>query len=252
LWELFRSASRLIHDIRNKGDQAVRRIATAVGIAAIVVLTLASPAFAHVTISPSSAPKGSDAVLTFVAPNESDKGAKMTKLVVQFPQDHPIAEALTEPIAGWSAAATSVKVTTPIQTDSGTVNEAVGTVTWTAASGGGTGEGQFQTFSVSVGLPDVTGSLTFKAIQTYSDGTVVTWDQATVPGGDEPPNPAPVLTLTAGENPSTTTPATTTSSSSDNTGKTLGIIALIVGGIGLIIAIVALVRGRSKAAASTT
>ena len=223
----------------------MRRIATVAGIAVFAVLTLASPAFAHVTLEPSSAPKGTDAVLTFVAPNESEKGAKMTKLAVIFPQDHPIAEALTLPIAGWSASATSVKVTTPIQTDSGTVNEAVGTVTWTAASGGGTASGQFQTFSVSVGLPDATGALTFKATQTYSDGTVVNWDQATVAGGDEPPNPAPVLTLTAGENPSTTQPAATSSSSSDDTGKTLGIIALIVGGIGLIIAVVALVRGRS-------
>jgi uncharacterized protein YcnI len=252
LWELFRSAGRLIHDVHNQGEQAVRRIATAVGIAAITVLALASPAFAHVTISPSSAPKGTDAVLTFVAPNESDKGASMVKLAVVFPQDHPIAEALTEPIAGWSSSATSKKVTTPIQTDSGTVNEAVDTVTWTAASGGGTGPGHFQTFSVSVGLPDVTGSLTFKAVQTYSDGTVVTWDQATVPGGDEPPNPAPVLTLTAGASPTTTPATTSSSSSSDDTGKTLGIIALIVGGIGLIIAVVALVRARSKATASTT
>jgi uncharacterized protein YcnI len=224
----------------------VRRIATATGIAAIAVLTLASPALAHVTIEPASAPKGTDAVLTFVAPNESDKGAKVVKLAVIFPQDHPIAAALTLPIAGWSASASTVKVSTPIRTDSGTVNEAVGTVTWTAASGGGTGPGQFQTFSVSVGLPDVTGSLLFNVTQTYSDGTVVNWDQATVPGGDEPPNPAPVLTLTAGEGASTTPAATTSSSSSsDSTGKTLGIIALIVGGIGLIIAVVALVRGRS-------
>jgi uncharacterized protein YcnI len=224
----------------------VRRIATVLGVAAIAVMTIASPAFAHVTIEPSSAPKGSDAVLTFVVPNEMEN-AKVTKLVVTFPQDHPIAEALTEPVAGWTSSSTSVSVTTPIQTDSGTVNEAVGTVTWTAASGGGTAVGEFQTFSVSVGLPDNADSLTFKATQTYSNGKTVNWDQATVAGGDEPPNPAPVLTLTAPAG--STTPATTTSSSSssDNTGKTLGIIALIVGGIGLIIAVVALLRGRNKA-----
>jgi uncharacterized protein YcnI len=218
-----------------------------------LVLAAASPAFAHVTIAPTSAPKGTDAVLTFVAPNESTKNANFVKLVITFPLDHPIADALTQPIAGWTASKTSVHVTTPIQTDSGTVNDAVGTVTWTAVSGGGTAPEQFQTFSVSVGLPDVTGSLLFKATQTYTDGTVVNWDQVTVPGGDEPPNPAPVLTLTApaGSSSASTSATTSSSSSSDNTGKTLGIIALIVGGIALIIGVVALVLGRRKPATPT-
>lgn len=225
----------------------MRRIATALAAAGLLLLAVASPAFAHVVISPPSAPKGSDALLTFVVANE-EENASTTKIEVTFPQDHPIAEALTTPMTGWTAKVTTKSVTTPIETDEGAINEAVNTVTWTATAGG-FGEGQFGTFPVSVGLPDA-DSLEFKVVQTYSNGDTVDWVDATVPGGDEPEHPAPVLTLTAGgETTATTAPASSTSSDDDSNG--LAIAALIVGGIGVIIAIVALVMGgRRKSSAS--
>jgi hypothetical protein len=91
------------------------------------------------------------ALLTFVVANEEDSAT--TKVEVTFPQDHPIAEALTTPMAGWTAKVTSKAVTTPIKTDEGEINEAVNTVTWTATAGG-FGAGEFGSFAVSVGLPD--------------------------------------------------------------------------------------------------
>ena len=197
-------------------------------------------------ISPPSAPKGSDALLTFVAANEEDN-ASTTKIEVTFPQDHPIAEALTTPMAGWTAKVTSKSVTTPISTDAGTINEAVNTVTWTATAGG-FGPGEFGAFSVAVGLPADADSLLFKVVQTYSNGDTVNWVETTPPGGDEPEHPAPVLTLTAGgETTATTAPAST---SSDDDSNGVAVAALVVGGIGLIIAVVALVMGRRKS--STT
>ena len=45
-------------------------------------------------------------------------------------------------------------------------------------------------------LPTNTSKLTFKAIQTYSDGTTVRWIQQTVKGAPEPEHPAPTLSLT--------------------------------------------------------
>ena len=61
----------------------------------------------------------------------------------------------------------------------------------------GSTPGEFDLFTISAGpLPTNTGKLTFKAIQTYSDGTIVNWIQATVKGAPEPEHPAPVLTLT--------------------------------------------------------
>ena len=44
-------------------------------------------------------------------------------------------------------------------------------------------------------LPD-TQAVSLPATQTYSDGTVVKWEQPTPPGGAEPEYPAPELALT--------------------------------------------------------
>ncbi|HEY5078069.1 MAG TPA: DUF1775 domain-containing protein, partial [Acidimicrobiia bacterium] len=83
----------------------MRRFTIVLATAALALVAAAAPAWAHVKVEPESAPKGSDAVLAFVVPNEKDPQTT-TKVVVQFPTDHPIAEALVEPIAGWTAEAT--------------------------------------------------------------------------------------------------------------------------------------------------
>jgi uncharacterized protein YcnI len=232
----------------------LRRVGV-VGLAMGAVVLMAAPAWAHVEVSPASAPKGSDAVLAFTVPDESDS-ASTTKVQIFFPTDHPIAEALVEPIAGWTAAVDTVTVTKPIKTDDGTVNEAVKTVTWT---GGHIVPGDFQQFKVSVGLPDDASSLEFKTLQTYSDGTVVSWIEDTPAGGEEPEHPAPVLTLTAGDDETTATTAASTGSgngspvastaglakkSDVDSAKTLSFVGIAVGAIGLILALGAFMLGR--------
>jgi periplasmic copper chaperone A len=233
----------------------VRRIASVFGLAAVMVVALAAPAWAHVTISPSSAPKGSDAVLQFVVPNEQDT-ATTTRLLVQFPHDHPIADALIQPVAGWTAAVKMFHTTTAIQTDDGPVNDAVDTVTWNTNPGNsGIPVGDFQQFGVSVGLPGDADQLVFPAIQTYTclpgkscnaSDLTVSWVQQIPPGGPEPDHPAPVLTLTAAEASSTATTvpssgqgAATTSSnvkqSDVDTAKTVAIIAVVIGVLGLLV-----------------
>jgi uncharacterized protein YcnI len=230
----------------------LRRFGVA-GIAMGAIVLMAAPAWAHVTISPTSAPKGSDAVLAFTVPDESDS-ASTVKIAIFFPTDHPIAEALVEPIAGWTAKVVMVHVAKAIQTDDGSVNEAVQSVTWT---GGHVVPGDFQQFKVSVGLPDDAASLEFKALQTYSDGTLVSWIEDTVTGQPEPDHPAPVLTLTSGDEAtgsttpasvSSTTPATVPSdvatTSDVNSAKTLSYVAIGVGAVGLILALGAFALGR--------
>ena len=240
----------------------MRRLLIGFSVAAIGMLA-ASPAWAHVTISPSSAPQGSDAVLSFVVPNEMDN-ATTVKLQVQFPSDHPIAEALVQPVAGWTAAVAMKHVTAPIQTDSGPVTDAVDTVTWSANAGTkGIAVGDFQQFSVSVGLPDVAGELGFPAIQTYSNGQQVKWIETTPPGGQEPDHPTPNLTLTAGAETTggSTTPTTATTpvtgaaspkniatTSDVDSAKNTAIVGVIVGAIGVILAAIALVLGRRRSA----
>ena len=207
-----------------------------------VVLGIATPAFAHVTVSPTEAEKGTDQVLTFNVPNEMDN-ANTTEIEIAFPTDHPIAEASVLPVAGWTAKVNTVHVSTPIKTDSGSVSEAVGSIVW---SGGAIEPGQFGQFTISVGLPDDASSLVFKALQTYSNNTVVRWIELTPAGGEEPEHPAPVLTLTsapaAASSSAATVPKDVATSSDVDSAKTIGIVGVVLGALGLIIAIVALVR----------
>jgi len=231
--------------------KTVRRFAIVLATAGIALAAAASPAWAHVTIDPESAPKGTDAVLAFVVPNEKDPQTT-TKVTVQFPTDHPIAEALVEPIPGWTAEATQFTVKTPIQTDAGPVTSAVKDVTWTAADGKGIPVENFQEFRISVGLPGDGDSLSFPTTQTYSDGSTVQWVQVSPPGGPEPDNPVPVLTLTTGSGERATTPTTVATSSvkqSDvDNAKTIAIIGIIVGAVGLLAGIGGILSGRRKTA----
>lgn len=92
------------------------------------------------------------------------------------------------------------------------VTEAVSKITW---AGGAIKPGEFQEFDISVGpLPDDAGSLTFKVLQTYSDGEIVRWIEEPAADGGEVAHPAPILKLTkkadeAATTATTATPATT-------------------------------------------
>ena len=226
-----------------------------VGFVICAVVVVGGPAYAHVSITPDSAPKGSFTVLSFNVPNEEET-AKTTEVAIVFPTDHPIGDASVESIPGWTVKIEKKELDTPIQTDEGEVTEAVSQVTW---SGGSIDPEQFQQFTIEVGLPDDADSLEFKALQTYDDGTVVRWIEPTPAGGEEPEHPAPVLTLTEGgadhgSTPTTagTSPSTVgTASSNDvakkddvDSAKTLGIVGLLVGAVGLLVAIGAIALGR--------
>jgi len=95
----------------------------------------------------------------------------------------------------------------------------------------------------------------FKAIQTYSDGEEVRWIETQAEGAPEPEFPAPTLTLTAGSGDehggsddasSGEAASADTGGGDDSSSDTLAIIALVVGGLGLIVGGVALVRARAS------
>lgn len=237
------------------------RLLMAAGVAAAVVLLGPAAAWAHVTVNPGEAQKGSFTELAFRVPNETDD-ANTTKLDVQVPTDHPIADVSIQPKPGWTYEVKKVKLAKPITTDDGQVTEAVNEIIW---SGGTIKPGEYDDFFVSVGpLPTDVDQIEFKAIQTYSDGSEVAWIQDTPPGGEEPEHPAPVLTLTdaSGDghgSTATTTPtaaapsgaassapaADTPSQSDVDSAKTIAVIGLIVGALGLVVGGVALLMRRS-------
>jgi uncharacterized protein YcnI len=231
-----------------------RRTATVLAAAATAVLAAAGAASAHVTVNPKEAAQGSYTKVAFRVPNEQDT-ASTTKVEVNLPQDHPVASVATQPLPGWTVKVDKTKLAKPLTTDDGAITEAVTTITWTAGKGAAIAPGQFQEFNVSLGpLPTDTGTLTFKALQTYDNGQVVRWIDVAKEGQPEPEHPAPVLTLTkaaaggddaaasqapaspaAGDTAAGDTaagPTGTAASSSDTTARTLGVVGIVVGVVG--------------------
>jgi uncharacterized protein YcnI len=212
--------------------------------ATLSAIALPAVAQAHVTVQPKTAAAGSYVVEDVRVPNETDN-AVTTKVAVQFPAG--FAEASYQTVPGWSVKVVKEKLATPVKTDDGEVTEGVKTITWTATSkANGIAPGQFQDFPLSVQIPGKAGdTLTFKALQTYSDGTVARWIGA--PDADKP---APQVQVTAAADDhqaaaapaasgtatteNTSAPAVATSNADDSDSNTLAIIALAVGALGLL------------------
>jgi uncharacterized protein YcnI len=221
------------------------RVFLVLGGAGAGLLALAGPAFAHVTITPGSAPEGSTAELTFKVPNEEAKAATV-ELQVQVPTAHPIAQFLVKPVPGWTVTVQTVTLPKPIVTDDGSFTTAVSEVTW---KGGTIQPGQYQDFSVSADpLPSGAGQLVFKAVQTYSNGDVVRWIDLPQAGQPEPEHPAPILTLTrasggadAGAGDAAGTQADPAAASGGSTGTDTG--ALALGAAGLAAGLLGLAAG---------
>jgi periplasmic copper chaperone A len=209
-------------------------------VAAVAASALAAPAAAdaHVTLQPSTAAAGAFTVENVRVPNERDK-ASTVKVDVQLP--HGFVFASYEPKIGWSVKVTKAKLAKPIQTDDGPIDEEVRRITFTGhGPNGKIGPGQFMDFPLSVQIPGKAGDkLTFKAIQTYSNGEVVRWI-----GAPDSETPAPIVTVTKAQGSAHTSAATpapparagNSSDSNDGGGasKGLGVTALIVGALGLV------------------
>jgi uncharacterized protein len=169
-----------------------RRFALTTAVATVaVVVVFAAPAFAHVSVTPKEAAKGSTATLTFRVPNEKDN-ASTTKVEIVLPDDHPVTTLAPQAVPGW-----------------------------TAGPDAGIPPNGAQTFGLTVGpLPGDTDAFVFKVLQTYSDGEVVRWIEPAPPGGAEPDFPAPALTLT-GPIVATTTSAAPSTTARASTGSSI-------------------------------
>ena len=254
----------------------IRRLAACTAAAvSLGVLFGATAASAHVGIE-GVAVKGESATITFRVPTESET-ASTTQLVVQMPQDHPLGSVRPQSKPGWTATTTTRTIDEPVEVFGEPVSEVVDTITWT---GGKVPPGEFDMFTVRIGpLPEDADELVFPAIQTYDDGTKAEWIEVTEEGAEEPEHPAPVLTLVdapaegaeGGATPTTapadeqteapgaapSVDATTISDLQDDSdqAKTLATGGLIVGLIGILVAIAAIVvarKGSPAPAASTS
>ncbi|SCL29158.1 Uncharacterized protein YcnI [Micromonospora nigra] len=236
----------------------LRRTATAaaaltLGVVATAVFGFVAPASAHVTVNPKEATQGGYGRFAFRVPNESDT-ASTTKVEVFLPENAPVGSVSTMPVPGWTTVVDKRTVDPPVEVHGAQLTEVVSKVTWTATEGAAIAPGTFQEFPVSMGpLPQV-DTMVFKSLQTYSDGAVVRWIDEPVAGGEEPANPAPVLTLTAADAPADPAAAdapaaaagTDDGDGGDGLAVGLGVAGLVAGLGGLVLGGLAFTRTRRE------
>ena len=215
-------------------------------VAAVAVAGLPAVATAHVTLQPNEVPAGGFKRLDVRVPNERDN-ASTKKVEVKFPTG--FISVSYEPVAGWDAKVKMAKLAEPVEVFGEKRTERVDTVTF-STDGKGVQPGEFQDFGLSVALPDKPGTtLTFKALQTYSNGEVVRWI-----GAPDTDAPAPQVKLSAApaegsdaqssDEAASATTAATADDSEDDDGTALAVIALVVGALGLLAGITGLAAAR--------
>jgi uncharacterized protein YcnI len=179
---------------------ALRRATVPLVATATLVVATALPASAHVTVSSPDAAPGGYGKLVLRVPTESAT-ASTTELQVRLPRTDPFASVSVKPLDGWTVRTREQRLPRPVTDDGFTLTKAVSTITWTADAGHGVRPGEFEEFEVSVGPFPKGGEVVVPAVQTYSDGSVVRWDEPTPASGKEPEHPAPTLELAASADP---------------------------------------------------
>jgi uncharacterized protein len=168
-----------------------------------------------------------------------------------------------QPLPGWTVTEVDKKLAKPIKTDDGPVSDEVSQIVWKWTGPlGKINNGQFVQFPMSVAVPgnDAGKTLKFKAVQSYSNGQVVRWIEPSLNDA----NPAPSINITraggdlqdlagaeAGPEPgqigpAAATPAVTVAGSGASKG--LAIAGLIVGALGLIVGLGAILLVRRSRA----
>lgn len=211
-------------------------------LAAAAALAAPAAAQAHVTLQPKTAPTGSFTVLDVRVPNERDK-ASTVRVDVQFPAG--FASVSYQPIPGWTVKVIKKKLATPIQTDDGPITEGVSRMVWsgTRKGAGRSAPGQFMDFPISVQIPGKAGDvLTFKALQTYSNGEIVRWIGA--PSADLPAPQVKVTAATAQRAAHAGMGAAVAGDGGDGNGP--GTTAVVAGGVLVALSALALTRRRRR------
>jgi uncharacterized protein YcnI len=178
-----------------------------VGVAAAAGgLALASNAWAHAEISPAVAKSKATQLFTLAVPTEKE-GLTTTKVELTPPSGFGVDSFVPAP--GWKREVQ--------QTGSGE-NTTIEKVTWTGGKVPTEEDAVFQFLAT----PESSKTYDFQVTQSYSDGSVVNWT-----GPESSDTPAPAIEAK--------------SSLGGSGNSTLSIIALVVGGLALVLAVVALV-----------
>lgn len=200
-------------------------------------LVLAAPlaASAHVHIDPEQAQAGTATDVAFSVPNESDT-ANTTAVRIELPEG--VGDVTAQSVRGWS--------------DRVVTSGGRATAVEFTATGDGVGQGASQDLVIRIAEVPSVGSLVLPVAQTYSDGTVVDWDDPTPASGEEPEHPAPTLYVNdqppadEDHDEAAAADATETAAASADSSLPLGLsaAALVVAVGALAVGVVALLRRR--------
>jgi len=188
----------------------------------LALISAASAASAHVTVSSPDAKAGGFGKLVFRVPTESET-ASTNKVTVELPAKTPFAFVSSQVKPGWKVKFNETKHDKPVKIGEFTVSKTIDSVTWTT-TGDGIAPGQFDEFALSVGPIPKVKTLSFSVEQGYSDNSTADWDQIQT-GKAEPEHPAPTLNLSS--------PAPKIEESSDGSNQSIAIVALVLAAVGL-------------------
>ena len=187
------------------------RVALAVVAGAAGALVLAGGVWAHAIVSPPVAKAKALQQFTLSVPTEKEN-LTTTKIELVVPQGFAIDSFEPAP-AGWKQ---------QVQSTGSGEEAVVQKVTWT---GGSVPTGQDAVFRFNASTSG-SKTYTFDVRQTYSDGSLVDWN-----GTESSDTPAPKVEAIG---------------SFGGSSSTLAIVALVVGGLGVLLGLLALVGGRRQ------
>ena len=179
-------------------------------------LILVAGASAHAIVSPPVAKAKVLQQFTLSVPTEKEN-ATTTQVELTVPAGFAI-DSFEPASAGWKR---------QVQATGSGESAIVQKVIWT---GGSVPTGEDSVFRFNAGT-DATKTYTFDVRQTYSDGSVVDWN-----GPETSDNPAPTV-------------ESLSSFGGGGSNSTLAIVAIVLGGLALVVAIVALLSGRGRSLA---
>lgn len=176
----------------------------------MLFLSVTSAVSAHVVVRPKEVLTASFQTFTMGVPNEKDIPTTGVRLVI--PDGLNYVSPNVKP--GWR-----IEIKKSGEGEEAKVTEII----WT---GGSIPVGQRDDFLFSAQVPSIETNMQWKAYQTYSDGTVVAWDQETTGGShdSEDPNAGPYSETQIVDHLSSSTPELT--EPKQDSGKALSIVAM--------------------------
>ncbi len=165
------------------------RILTVTGVMAAMML-MASPAWAHVTVTPGEVSASGYSKLDFSVPHGCEDEAT-NSVAIQIPAG--VVSLTPQVVPGWEIEMEEGPLAEPVELHGEMVTEGVTKVTWT---GGPLASNHLEVFGLSVRIEGTPGdTLYFPTVQTCDNGEAA-WIEIPSEEGEELDMPAPAVTLT--------------------------------------------------------